>query len=83
MRVCPDPHELPLTIVLYSLGMHDIRFFANIPHADILKLIWPKFDIDIFAASNCRDRQVSSVVEYTKSVLMGTLILLAQWQMQA
>lgn len=29
-----------------KLGMHDIGFLADIPYADMLKLIWPRTDIN-------------------------------------
>ncbi len=69
--------------------MHGIGFFADIRYANILQLIWPISDADtnicmhIFSPPNCRDHQVSSVVEFTYSVIMQTLITLAHQQIQA
>ncbi len=60
--------------------MHDIEIFANIRCADILQLIWLIVDTDTniyayfcFATPNCRNQQVSSVVEFTYSIMMHTL----------
>ncbi len=68
------------------LGMHNIRLFADIRHADTLQLIWPINDTNIyvyfFLTPNCRDLQVSSVVEFTYSIIMQTLTVMARRQMQ-
>ncbi len=51
-------------------------FFANIQYANILQLIWQIINIhtDIyvyfFPKPNCRDYQVSSVVEFTHCIIM-------------
>ncbi len=67
--------------------MHNIGFFADIRYADILHLIWPIIDTDIyvyfFPTLSCRDHQVSAVVEFTYSIIMQTITLLAGRQMQA
>ncbi len=63
--------------------MHNNRLFADIQYADILQLIWPIFDTDtdmyvyFFPTPNRRDRQVSSVVEFTCSIVLHTLTVLA------
>ncbi len=66
--------------------MHDIEVFADTQYANILQLLWPIIDTDIyvyfFPTLNWRDYQVSFVVEFTFSI-MHTLIMLACWQMQA
>ncbi len=66
----------------------DIGFFADIQNADILQLIWPIIDTDtdiciFFPTPKCRDHQVSSVVEFTYSIIMQTLTVMACQQMQA
>ncbi len=62
----------------YQLGMHDIGFFAHIRYADILQLIWPIINIDIyvyfFPTPNCRDRHISSEVNL-QTVLLCRLLL--------
>ncbi len=69
--------------------MHDIGFFADFQYANILQLIWLISDTDtnvyvyFFSTSNCRDHQVSSVVELTYSPTMHTLTVLAHRRMQA
>ncbi len=67
--------------------MHDFGFFADIQYADNLQLIWPIIDTDIYVyflpTPNCRDHQVSSVVEFTYGIIMHTLTVLACRQMQA
>ncbi len=53
--------------------------FADIQYANILQFIWPIIDTDtdiyvyFFPTPNCRDHQVSSVVELTYSIIMHTL----------
>ncbi len=54
-------------------GMHDMGFFANIQYADILQLIWPIINTDIFVYFNCRDAQVSSTVN------LHTVLLCRLW----
>ncbi len=60
--------------------MHNIGFFADIQYADILQLIRPITDTIIdtyvyfFFVPNCRDHQVSTVVEFTHSIIMHTLL---------
>ncbi len=70
--------------------MHDIGLLFDIPYADILQLIWPIIDtgtdIYIYMLSlthNCRDHHVSSVVEFTYSIIIQTLTVLPRQQMQA
>ncbi len=69
--------------------MHDIVFFADIQYADIFQLIWliinthTKINVYFFPTPYCRDHQVSSVVEFTHSIIVQTPTMLAQWQMQA
>ncbi len=71
------------------IGMHDIGFFAYIWYADILQLIWPIINTDtdiyvcFFPTPNCRDHKFFSVVEFTYSIFMQTLTMLAHQQMQA
>ncbi len=70
--------------------MHDIGFCADIQYANILQYIWPIIDTNtdvyvyffIYFTPNGRDRQVSSVVEFTDNILQ-TLNVLACSQMQA
>ncbi len=63
--------------------MHDIEFFADIQHADILQLIWSRGDtntdicIYFFLTPNCRDRQVFAIEEFMYSIIMHTLTVLA------
>ncbi len=73
---------------LINTGMRDIGFFASVKYADILQLIWQIIDTDthiyvyFFSTPNCRDHQVSSVVEFTCSIIMQTLTMSACRQMQ-
>ncbi len=66
-----------------------LDFFANNQYADILQLTWLIIDTDtnicvcFLPTPKCRDLQVSSVVEITYSIIMLTLTILAQQQMQA
>ncbi len=79
------------TLLLLEQGlwveMHDVGFFVIIQYADILQLIWPIINTDIyvyvFPTPKCRDDQTSSVVEFTYSIIMQTLTMLAHRQMQA
>ncbi len=72
-----------------KLGMHDIGYFADIRYADILQLIWPTIDTDtdiyvyFFPTPNHRDHRVSFEVEFTYSIIIHSLTVLARWQMQA
>ncbi len=56
-------------------------FFCQYPVCQYLKLIWPIIDTDtniyvyFFPTPNCRDHQVSSVVEFTYSIIMHSLIV--------
>ncbi len=56
--------------------MHGTGFFADIRYADILQLIWPilipmpVYIKHFFPIPNCRDHEVSSVVEYTYSIII-------------
>ncbi len=54
--------------------MHDIGIFAEIQYANILGLIWSIIATDIhvyfFPTPNCREHQVSFVVEFKYSVVM-------------
>ncbi len=68
---------IPLVFLQYQhrVGMHDIGFFADIQYADILQLIWLIIDtyimyMYIFSPPNCRDHQVSSVVELTYGIII-------------
>ncbi len=70
-----------------------LDFFADIPYANILQLIWPWSIIIVYTDTNiyvyflptlnCRDHEVSSVVEFPYSIIMHTLTVLACQQMQA
>ncbi len=70
-------------LLSYTVGMHDVRFYADIRYVNNLQLIWPIINIDtgidvyFFPTPNCRDHQVSSMVEFTWSIIMHTYIVLA------
>ncbi len=62
-----------------------LDFSADIRYADILQLLWPIIDTNIYVYffPTCRDHRVSSVMEFTHNIVMHTLTVLARWQMQA
>ncbi len=70
-------------------GMHNVGFFADILYADILQLIWPlinahRYGIYVYMFSlHLIAEIISSVVEFTYSIIMQTLTFVACWQMQA
>ncbi len=71
-----------------QVGMHDVRFFADILYADILRHIWPIINtytvyVYFFPTPKCRDHQVSSVVELSHNIIMQTLTVLACQQIPA
>ncbi len=64
--------------------MHDIWLFADIWYDGIFQLIWPIINTDMyifFPTPNPKDHQVSSIVEFTHSIIMHTLTVLAHQQM--
>ncbi len=69
--------------------MHNIGFFSKMRYADNLQLVWSIIDtgadiyVYVFPTSDCRDHQVSFIVEFTHCIIMHTIIVLFCWQVQA
>ncbi len=74
-------------VFFYYVGtVQDKDQIKSNQYAYILQLIWPIIDTDtdiciFFSTPNCRDHQVSSVVELTYSIIVHTLTVLACRQM--
>ncbi len=71
------------------VGMHNFGFFVNIRYADVLNLIWPitdtGTDIYVYIFPHTWLQRSSSLFcsEFTYSIIMQTLTMLACRRMQA